>query len=908
MLGVNPSPDHQLRVMMTQYDLHPKIIIWDGNKHRLPGAGKKKGDAGWYRAYPNRRGAIFGDYSTSLEVNFGAKHDKPPSAHEKKLWKAQDNERKKVRIQAHARARKEVEKVWGEASRDPSSHPYLVNKGIDQDFEDLRVSTKTQLSETTVCQEGMLLVPMRLDGELVALQRIYHDGKKLAWKDAPNFGAATLIGADRWDEVKNNRIYVCEGWATGWTIAQATKNVVVVAFSKDGLLPVTQRLQKQFSKAKFVIVADNDRWTTVQQKKGEPGIPNPGVIFARVAAEETGSAFVIPDFEDLTGRPTDFDDLRMREGMEIVKVWLDPKMAKRAVTEPLESRAEQEAEAPGVDEPEWVTTAPFRCLGVDNSVYYYMTKAVGQVIGIPSSGHTNEGRMMELCPNITWWEQHFPGKQGIDWRLARGAIMSLCQVAGIYDPDRIRGRGCHRNDDGKLVMHLGDRLLPPHKAKYTAPETYDGENRIYPRARRLAGPAGSDPMTLREARNLLAMFQSRAWEDDAAGALLAGWTVLAPFCGWLRWRPHVWVTGPRGCGKSTIVFSMVRPLLGGMCLAAEGMTTEAGLRQHLKHDALPVICEEAEQSSQTAKQQVRGILRLLRSASSAEARALKGSSSGKGVSYEVRIMFLLASISVGLQDEADKSRVTVLQMKNPKMMDQNERRLDWIDFEARMKNDITPEVGRRLIARTARWIRSGDFERLLKVVQSAANIVMGDARAGDQYGTLLAGAWTLMTDEMPKQEEVIACIKDMGITGYTEEAEDDGYRLLDVLLQAKEIVSVESHDTKRVTVGEMIDAVIEGDSVEKDKQIITKREADIALRQLGIRVKPDEGKFFIANTSEWVRTQLRDTPYANGWKGVLRTIDGAEAVNAMRFHTTLKLSRATSLQIDKLRASAEVSE
>ena len=77
---MNPSPDHQLRVMMTQYDLHPKVIIWDGNKHRLPGAGKKKGSDGWYRAYPNRRGAIFGDYSTGLEVNFGAKHDKPPSA------------------------------------------------------------------------------------------------------------------------------------------------------------------------------------------------------------------------------------------------------------------------------------------------------------------------------------------------------------------------------------------------------------------------------------------------------------------------------------------------------------------------------------------------------------------------------------------------------------------------------------------------------------------------------------------------------------------------------------------------------------------------------------------------------------------------------------------------------------
>ena len=901
---MNPSPDHQLRVMMTQYDLHPKVIIWDGNKHRLPGAGKKKGDAGWYRAYPNRRGAIFGDYSTGLEVNFGAKHDKPPSAAERKLWKAQDNERKKVRIQAHARARKEVKKVWGEASRDPSSHPYLVNKGIDRDFEDLRVSTKTQLTETTVCPEGLLLVPMRKDGELVALQRIYHDGKKLAWKDAPNFGAATLIGPDRWDEVKNNRIYVCEGWATGWTIARATKNVVVVAFSKDGLLPVTERLKKQFSMAKFVIAADNDRWTTVQEKKGEPGKPNPGVIYARAAAEATEAALAIPDFEDLTGRPTDFDDLRMAEGMEVVKVWLDPKMAKEAVTEPLESKAEREAEAPGIDEPEWVSTASFRCLGVDNSIYYYMTKAIGQVVGISAGSHTNEGRMFDLCPNVAWWEQHFPSKQGIDWRLARGAIMSYCQIAGIYDPDRIRGRGCHRNDDGKLVMHLGDRLLPPHKAKYTAPETYDGEGRIYPRARRLAGPAGADPMTLAEARNLLAMFQSRAWEDDAAGALLAGFTVLAPFCGWLLWRPHVWVTGPRGCGKSTIIDGMVKPLLGSMCLVSEGMTTEAGLRHHLKNDVLPVLCEEAEQSSGRAKQQVRGILRLLRSASSATAKVLKGSASGQGVSYEVRFMFLLASISVGLRDEADKSRVAVLQLQNPQSMDPNERRQDWIDFQRQMRRYITPQDGRRLLARTTRWVRSGDFDRLLAVCQSATATALGDARAADQYGTLIAGTWTLMVDEVPDEEEVVTWIKDLGITGYTEEAEDDGYRLFDILLQARELVAVGNHDKKQLTVGEMIDAVMAGDTKETDA-VISKQFANHALRQLGIRVEPGQRKIYIANQSEWVRKQLQETPFSDGWIRTLRSVDGAEAARPMRFHTKLKLSRATSLLIDKLPALAE---
>ena len=141
-----------------------------------------------------------------------------------------------------------------------------------------------------MCQEGLLLVPMRKDGDLISLQRIHHDGKKLAWKHAPNFGAATLIGADRWDQVKNNRIYVCEGWATGWTIAQGDQERGGGrVLARTGSCRSRNGSRSSSATAKFIIAADNDRWTTVQQKKGEPGKPNPGVIYARAAAEETGA-------------------------------------------------------------------------------------------------------------------------------------------------------------------------------------------------------------------------------------------------------------------------------------------------------------------------------------------------------------------------------------------------------------------------------------------------------------------------------------------------------------------------------------------------------------------------------------------------------------------------------------------
>ena len=334
------DPTVGLRNAMAAVDLYPGDIVWDGAFHRFPGAGKKDSNtSGWYKAFPDRKGAVFGDHASVPKVHWKADRSSEPTKSMRAIWAEEDARRKKERAAASKKAIEEATVVWQNAVTALAQvlgHPYLKQKEIES-CDRLRISRETELDGWTL-PAGILLIPMLVDKNLVNLQRITRDGEKLYWPKAPASGASLMVGGKYFREDTTKTIYVCEGWATGWTIAQATKNVVVVAFSKDGLLPVTQRLQKQFSKAKFVIVADNDRWTTVQQKKGEPGIPNPGVIFARVAAEETGSAFVIPDFEDLTGRPTDFDDLRMREGMEIVKVWLDPKMAKRAVTEPLESR------------------------------------------------------------------------------------------------------------------------------------------------------------------------------------------------------------------------------------------------------------------------------------------------------------------------------------------------------------------------------------------------------------------------------------------------------------------------------------------------------------------------------------------------------------------------------------------
>ena len=130
------DPTAGLLHALAHYGLHPTQIIWNGAIHRFPGKGKnKRSKAAWYVAYPDRRGACFGDFSQGLtQVNWQAKPKRPPTQADWDAWKRQDKERAKARAEKMALARNEVEAAWDAAKvvREHDLHPYLVTKGITE--------------------------------------------------------------------------------------------------------------------------------------------------------------------------------------------------------------------------------------------------------------------------------------------------------------------------------------------------------------------------------------------------------------------------------------------------------------------------------------------------------------------------------------------------------------------------------------------------------------------------------------------------------------------------------------------------------------------------------------------------------------------------------------------------------
>ncbi|WP_442947040.1 toprim domain-containing protein [Novosphingobium sp.] len=108
----------------------------------------------------------------------------------------------------------------------------------------------------------------------------------------------------------------CEGYATGATIHELTGWCVIVCFDAGNLPVVAEIMRKEFAQAAFIIAADNDAWT----KAGD--IENPGLHYAKRAADATRGFMIAPKFQDVSSRPTDWNDLVALEGDAVARAQL----------------------------------------------------------------------------------------------------------------------------------------------------------------------------------------------------------------------------------------------------------------------------------------------------------------------------------------------------------------------------------------------------------------------------------------------------------------------------------------------------------------------------------------------------------------------------------------------------------
>jgi putative DNA primase/helicase len=545
------------------------------------------------------------------------------------------------------------------------------------------------------------------------------------------------------------------------------------------------------------------------------------------------------------------------------------------------------------DQPSHKDETFFRFLGYEKTehglqaCYFYSNAAKSVIKMTPAS--MSKANLLMLAP-INWWEDKYPKKSGrIDIDSAQNWLVQRSFDVGSFSDRWLRGRGAWI-DGTKVVIHAGDRLVVDGKPTRLS----DFQSRyIYEIADPLSFET-EEPLKSSEANQFMNVVRLINWERDINAYLLAGWCVIAPICGTLRWRPHIWITGSAGTGKSWVFQNVVRRILGDTGLAVQGETSEAGLRQTLNHDALPVVFDEAEGEDKRAQDRMQQVLALMRAGSSSDGGVMaKGTAGGNAKTFRIRSCFAFASIAVQVAQMSDRSRVTILGLKKPS--DKATRESRWKELQRTYNEVLTDEYCRRLRARTVSILPT-----ILKNAETFANAVaheLGEQRTGDQVGTLLAGAYSLFSSSEITFDKAVAWIRERD---WSEETMLDGARdemgLIAHLLDQITQIEASSGRIDRA-IGELVQIAAHI----KSDYAIEPLQANDRLKRIGLKVDGSGvfAELVISNSAANLKKVLEGTPWARNHHKILLRIEGAHAVASAKFAAGIQ-TRAVKIPLSQL--------
>lgn len=765
----------------------------------------------------------------------------------KQVREQEKAERERRDLRSQARLERALKIIVGNMPA-AEEHEYLTRKGIKSHGIKWRKKTNE------------LVLPMKNEsGAIATIQKISGTWKGYQ-KGGKKRGAYYVIGEAKDDY---STFVICEGFATGASVREATGLPVVVAFDSGNLLPVAQVMRRKKPDSLIIFCADNDCW------KGEK---NTGREKAEAAAIAIGNARVVwPDFE--AGPHTDFNDAHALYGLEYIK---------RAVTD---IPPEMEDEAPtevyalqcnpplgGGDYPIAPRAADgdfgmeFRCLGYNAGVFYYFPFAGCQIVQLTASAHTMSNLLQLGALEI--WETRFGGS-GEDVNHSKVALtaademMQLCRVRGVFmEEDRIRGCGAWI-DDGRVVLHTGDALyVDGHKMHFREIRS----EFTYTASSRLMRPS-DNPLNNYEARRLRTICEAVQWENPLSGSLLAGWLVIAPICAALTYRPHIYITGQAESGKSTVMNRIIKAVLGKMSLNVDGRTTEPSIRQRMGYDARPLVFDEAEIS-----QSLDAVIDLARMASTGGII----SKFGQPV-FNSRFCGCFSGINPPINKTSDESRFTFMVLKkNTKAS----AMLEFDDLLRLIEETITEDYAQRMIARTLDNIQV--LISNIRVFQRAARKTIGGARASEQIGTMLAGLYLLGRTDKISEDDAVKFIAAHSWNEHTTiEQEGDPVKLVQHIATAL----VRSSAGVDMSIGDLIGLAW----AERDAPAVK------LLKNYGIIVR--DGRVFIASASQNLARLLKDTDWRIKWSRTLSDVNGAEKEKSVYFARGLKTS-AISLPIE----------
>jgi uncharacterized protein (DUF927 family)/phage/plasmid primase-like uncharacterized protein len=301
MIASLSQVESQFAEVLASYGLEPPEIVADGQRRRFAGPEDKRGKkSAWYILYADGLPAgAFGDWKTGISEKWCAKSNRAMTQADRAEYRAKIERARQAaefdRLELEAAAAKDCARIVATARDATDDNPYCQRKGVKpyglKEFKDRRT----------------LIVPIRdSTGRITSAQFIDEDGCKRFKSHGRIKGCYYSFGGK-----PNDVLLICEGFATGASLHDATGLPVAVAFNAGNIEDVARAIRDKLPDIRIIICADNDRFN-------EAG--NIGIEKATAAALAVGAHLAVPVFPCDDGKPTDFNDMhQLNGGAELVR-------------------------------------------------------------------------------------------------------------------------------------------------------------------------------------------------------------------------------------------------------------------------------------------------------------------------------------------------------------------------------------------------------------------------------------------------------------------------------------------------------------------------------------------------------------------------------------------------------------
>lgn len=514
----------------------------------------------------------------------------------------------------------------------------------------------------------------------------------------------------------------------------------------------------------------------------------------------------------------------------------------------------------------------FECLGFSNEpadACWYFSKRTNSLRHFTPSS-LDQRTLLAMGESDDNWER-MTGVAATDTRkggvnTAFTALYNDCIKKGVFFDDMKRGVGAWKDTESPngYVFHAGSCVFA---GDTTIPFGITKSRHVY--CQEATVPFGEEPLPLDATSKLMEILSLVSWEKRLNAMLLAGWLFIAPVAGVLDWRPHIYIYGPAGSGKTTMM-GYIEDWMGknDFLVSGTSKSTEPGIRGEIGQSTKPVIIDEFENYDD--KQRLNSILNLITGSSSGRSNAgvLKGTKNGGVKRYTTRSIFCLASITPSLTESAHRQRFTLLGMvasNDPNRKKNFERQLD-------LKHELDTQYP-SLSAQLRR--RSFDYLPQLQETIKAFKIEFdkkGYGRLSDQLSPLMAGYWMMTHNESASEAQAAFLVSQIDFSENEEtEGVNEWENLLELLAGTREKIQNQS-TLEEITIGEMVARVAESNY---------SKEAAKFLNRRGIRV--EGGRVLIANNHTFLKTVWRDTLGNANWHKILNNVPDSKQISQKSF-------------------------